>query len=588
MACPPYMSLQMLESGRVALKHSWTPHHPTMSTFLPFGEALAVARSLGLATRKEWKAWCKAGMRPPEVPADPSKTYKGGGWQGWGHWLGTGNKSNRERQFLPFTDALAMARSLGLTSLQAWQAWCKEGACPPDVPAAPDRVYVHAGWQGWGHWLGTGNTHGGNNRVAKPAAIAAAATTTTTTKTTTTTTTTTTATQGPVRRATPRKPTTTDQICKDTGLGHWTGHDELAQASRFAAFGQALAFARALRLTGVEEWQAWCAEGRRPPNVPTRPDRVYMDAGWQGWGHWLGTSNKPTEQFLPFEEALAVARSVGLASNTEWHAWCKEGRRPRNVPTAPNATYKDGGWQGWGHWLGTGNKMSGAKAFLPFGEALAAARSLNLGRRTEWKQWCKEGMRPTNVPSNPQATYKDCGWQGWGHWLGTGNRMSGAKAFLPFGEALAVARSLRLANQKEWDMWCRSGMRPPSVPSHPQRTYKDGGWQGWGHWLGTGNVKGGKKQFLPFEEALAVARSLRLATQKEWEVWCRRGMRPPNVPSHPQRTFKDGGWVGWGHWLQHADVGTEAAGAATHPGTKRAAAGCTGTLSGKRSGKRRR
>ena len=62
-----------------------------MSKFLPYDEALAVAQSLGLANRKEWKVWSKEGMRPANVPSHPDRTYKHGGWQGWGHWLGTGN-----------------------------------------------------------------------------------------------------------------------------------------------------------------------------------------------------------------------------------------------------------------------------------------------------------------------------------------------------------------------------------------------------------------------------------------------------------------------------------------------------------------
>ena len=81
---------------------------------------------------------------------------------------------------------------------------------------------------------------------------------------------------------------------------------------------------------------------------------------------------------------------------------------------------------------------------------------------------------------------------GWGHWLGTGNVHGGVlQQFLPFGEALAVVQSLRLASSKEWRVWCKEGMRPPNVPSNPQQTYKHDGWQGWGHWLGTGNVASG-------------------------------------------------------------------------------------------------
>ena len=47
-----------------------------MSRFLPFGEALAVAQSLKLASKAEWNVWCEEGMRPAYLPARPDKTYK--------------------------------------------------------------------------------------------------------------------------------------------------------------------------------------------------------------------------------------------------------------------------------------------------------------------------------------------------------------------------------------------------------------------------------------------------------------------------------------------------------------------------------
>ena len=52
-------------------------------------------------------------------------------------------------------------------------------------------------------------------------------------------------------------------------------------------------------------------------------------------------------KFQPFQQALAVAQSLGLTNKFEWEQWCKEGMRPSNVPSHPNATYKEGGWQGW-------------------------------------------------------------------------------------------------------------------------------------------------------------------------------------------------------------------------------------------------
>ena len=243
-----------------------------------------------------------------------------------------------------------------------------------------------------------------------------------------------------------------------------------------------------------------------------------------------------------------------------------------------------------GHWLGTGNLQRNAKEFLPFAEALGVARSLNLANRFEWKEWCKEGMRPPKVPAAPDLTYKGGGWQGWGHWLGTGNEHPQAKQFLPFAQALAVARSLGLANRFEWRQWCKEGMCPPNVPSTPDRAYKGGGWQGWGHWLGTGNQssQAKKAQFLPFDQALRVARQLRLVSEKEWRLWCRSGARPANVPTHPEKTYMHDGWMGWAHFLHHVNLDVAAAPAADRSGAKHAAPGHVGTASVQGGGKRRR
>ena len=494
-----------------------------MSKFLPFSEALAVARSLSLASVTEWKVWCKEGMRPHNVPSAPDKIYKNGGWQGWVHWLGSGSIVKASK-FASFGQALTFAQSLGLASQKEWEVWCKEGRRPPNVPSAPSVTYKDGGWQGWGHWLGTGNLKNGDQEFLSFSEALAVARS--------------------LNLANhfewqqwcknemcpPNVPRRPDQSYKDGGCQgwvHWLGSGGIKKPSKFAPFGQALTFAQSLGLAGKAEWEVWCKEGRRPPNVPSNPNAAYKDGGWQGWGHWLGTGNTKaaTGCFLPFGEALAVARSLNLANRFEWEQWCKEGMRPPNVPADPPKVYKDGGWQGWVHWLGSSGIKKPSK-FAPFDQALTFAHSLGLASKKEWQAWCKEGRRPPNVPAAPNRVYKDGGWQGWGHWLGTGNQSSKAK----------------------------------------------------------------KEQFLPFDEARRVARALRVVSQEEWYAWCRSGARPSNVPACPDVTYVHDGWIRWEHWLYHANLGAAvtAAPAAARPGTKRAAAGGAGAAAGKSSGKRRR
>ena len=60
-----------------------------------------------------------------------------------------------------------------------------------------------------------------------------------------------------------------------------------------------------------------------------------------------------------------------------------------------------------------------SQQFLPFSKALLYARSLDLQSQARWREWCKSGARPTNIPANPDRAYPHDGWQGFGHWLGT-------------------------------------------------------------------------------------------------------------------------------------------------------------------------
>ena len=80
-------------------------------------------------------------------------------------------------------------------------------------------------------------------------------------------------------------------------------------------------------------------------------------------GDWLGTGRiaDHLKEFRPFHEARAYAESLGLRDQKEWVAFAKSGKRPADVPSNPQSTYRASGWRGYGDWLGTGNKRGGQK-----------------------------------------------------------------------------------------------------------------------------------------------------------------------------------------------------------------------------------
>jgi hypothetical protein len=190
-----------------------------------------------------------------------------------------------------------------------------------------------------------------------------------------------------------------------------------------------------------------------------------------------------------------------LTSGTEWIAYCKSGKKPGDIPSDPNGVYADDGWSGMGDWLGTGRVAPGQHR--SFAKARAFVRGLKLKSQSEWIDYCKSGKKPGDIPSNPQKTYANDGWAGYGDWLGTG-RFSGT--YRPFREARAFVRRLGLKSRADWSDYCKSGKKPKDIPTAPQNVYANDGWIGVGDWLGTGFVAWRFRQYLAFPKARAFVR----------------------------------------------------------------------------------
>ena len=151
----------------------------------------------------------------------------------------------------------------------------------------------------------------------------------------------------------------------------------------FLPFTKARLHTRSLTLKDREEWPAWCVSSAPPANIPSNPHTTCRHDGWQGHGHWLGTGNLRTKDFVPFKKALLYARSLKLKTNTEWRQWCKSGACPANILSSPGQSYKYEGWQGCGHWLGTVAVAPKDHQFLPLEKALLQARCLKIKGQVE-------------------------------------------------------------------------------------------------------------------------------------------------------------------------------------------------------------
>ena len=194
----------------------------------------------------------------------------------------------------------------------------------------------------------------------------------------------------------------------------------------------------------------------------------------------------------------------------------------------------------------------GPKSMRPYTEAMAFARSLKLPSRAAWEEWSSSTMRPADIPANPHKAYRGDPLVQfrWANFLGYRVGSRGLRRdFLSFFEARKIVRKLELKTQTQFQKWAKSENRPANIPANPDRVYATNGWVSTSDWLGTTT--------LPFLEARAFARTLKLKGKKEWVGWKKSGKRPSNIPSNPDQAYRDTGWDSMQDWLGYGPWGGE-------------------------------
>ena len=343
----------------------------------PFEEAKLFVHSLGLKNHDDWKNYCngnypKLPKKQSDIPSTPWVVYKKSGWDSMGDWLGTGFTATSKRAYKSFPEARHFVHQLKLKSHSEWLRYCQnelpeKNAKPKDIPQDPANVYKNEGWISVADWLGTDATATRNRK--------------------------------------------------------------------YRSFDDARFFVHGLNLKTQKDWKEYC-QGRlqkncsKPDDIPANPNITYKNNGWVNYGHWLGTGNigPRHRQYRPYKSARDFVQSLGLKNYKEWLLYCEghlinKPQKPNDIPTKPDATYKNIGWIDWADFLGTENVSNKKKVFLPYEEARAIVIQLKLKNQTEWKIYCKGtnpkyGRKPENIPKAPNLYYDE--WTSWGDWLGTG------------------------------------------------------------------------------------------------------------------------------------------------------------------------
>src|SRR4051794_20417247 len=116
------------------------------------------------------------------------------------------------------------------------------------------------------------------------------------------------------------------------------------------------------------------------------------------------------KKFVDFTTAKEFAHSLNLKGKSDWAIWAKSNNRPKDIPAAPQRTYNQKGWQGWGDFLGTGTVAPQNRVFRSFEDARTFVHLLRFKNQAEWRKWTKSTEKPSDIPAYPDEAYAKEGW----------------------------------------------------------------------------------------------------------------------------------------------------------------------------------
>jgi len=184
--------------------------------------------------------------------------------------------------------------------------------------------------------------------------------------------------------------------------------------------------------------------------------------------------------------------------------------------------------------------------------------NLNIKSKNDWYKTISINKSPDYIPLNPRQSYLKRGWISWGDFLGTGNKYDNDVSYLSYDEAKEyIKKNLsHLDRTEKWKIAAKNSEIPEFIPNRPERYYsfKNRGWISYGDFLGTGRIANQNKTFISYEEAKKHISKLNIKSETEWRDYIKTNKNINNIPSSPENTYKNKGWIGWGDFLNTGKI----------------------------------
>lgn len=191
--------------------------------------------------------------------------------------------------------------------------------------------------------------------------------------------------------------------------------------------------------------------------------------------------------------------------------------------------------------------MMAKRKWREFLEARAWAHRQGIRSETQWREFCKRGALPTDIPTSPSTAYKDQ-WISWGDFLGTGRVASQKRRYRSFEEARKWARAQGLKSNTDWLRLAAEKRLPEDIPTNVKQVYQSE-WKGVADFLGNNYVHPRNRKYRSFASAREWARTHGLQSEKEWREHIKRpGWLPVDIPVNVYNVYRND-WTEWGDFL---------------------------------------
>ena len=325
----------------------------------------------------------------------------------------------------------------------------------------------------------------------------------------------------------------TDELLSQLELKAWS---RLAKLS-WRPFEEAREYVRSLKLTNQQQWYSF---NNLPNDIPKSPYSTYQN-NWINWADWLGYQTKGgrNKKFITYSEAKDLANSNGIKSLSSWVNFKKE-TNLNNIPTFPHKTYKKN-WINYDEYFGRH-----PKSFLTFAEAKKIVSGLQILTQKQWFDNFDEfKLDDLGIPKYPHEFYDE--WVNWAHWLKNENYIE----CLNYSDAKDFLKNKNFKSVNDFREWTKSKEYIKLIPKNPNRFYKES-WKNFNDFLSLTN-RFHKRFFFDVSKAKDYVMKLNIKSVKGWREYIKKNNLPVEIPTNPDREYKNKGWKGWADFLGKED-----------------------------------